>query len=219
MAYKTYNDQLPVEIADIMNAHQIPVDYKTYWQLETQYKAAAAEGETNLADYLADLERKAGKIASMLDEMQNQTGSPDRITEPFVYQGYERRYSLRPSMRVQLPGVDDTNRYKVWLRFQAFQTYPEHEIARPGTPRNRLDIPVWCSAQIPTDTEQAQVEAFEWNYYDESTGDVFAPVSIYEIVGLYIVQRVLLGALDADMTLSDMHWDRRFLASLGCIPG
>lgn len=218
MSYKTYNNELPEALATIMNAHQIPVDYKTRWQLEIQYRAAA-DDETKLDEYLADVARKGSKIASMLDEMQTQTGSPDRITEPFVYQGYERRYSLRPSMRVQIPGVDDTNRFKVWLRFQAFQTYPEHEIARPGTPRSKLDIPVWCSAQIPADTPEAQVEAFEWNYYDTSAGDVWAPVSVYEIVGLYVIQRILLGALDADMTLSDMHWDWSYIRSLGCIPG
>lgn len=218
MSYKTYNNELPAEIADIMNAHNIPVDYKTCWQLETQYRAAA-DDETKLDEYLADVARKADRVASKLDEMEHQSGSPDRITEPFVYEGYERRYSLRPSMRVQIPGVDDTTRYKVWLRFQGYQTYPEHEIARPGTPRNRLDIPVWCSAQIPTDTPEAQEESFEWNYYLPGTGDVWAPVSVYEIVGLYVIQRILLGALDADMTLSDMHWDREFIKSLGCIPG
>ena len=233
MAYKTYNKLLPAEVADIMQVHQIPVDYLTYSSIMIDYNHAAEEGPEQLSEYLETLKKRAAAAAKHLDKMADQSGSQDWMTWPYILEPHERprqRYDFWTGsyMRVEIPGIDDTNAYKLRFFFNGLQTQ-EKTVARPGTPYNRLDIPVWMAEQIPADTEAAQEPGFEYHYWcnelDDSwqpvdgaeviDHDVWEKVTAYEVIGIYIIQKFLLDNGQCYSTMGEIAPLKGFIRRRG----
>ena len=219
MAYKTYNNMLPAEVADIMKKYTLPIDYITYSSIMIDYNHAAKEGQEQLSEYLESLEKGASAAAKHLDNMAAQTGSEDWMTWPFILDASERPRGVlgfwtRNFLRVEIPGVDDTNAYKLRFKFEALQTQQPHAVARPGTPYNRLDIPVWMAEQIPADTEAAQEDGFLLYYVADDT-DVWETLTAYEVIGIYIIQRFLLDQGRCYSTMHDIFPMKKFISSRG----